>query len=230
VWATDEARKRKPWFFALPLGLALLFVLRVLVFDTNALYNPAARSSYLWPGWTTLLWAAEKAPGAFEWIASAAVLGIGVTAFLLRRSRRVSIAATVVVSLAMFVQCAWTVGQVPREYRAEARELVAELNKQNYRSAYLMGFPHAPWYNDRLDPLASVYFLTLWRGTVTDCRNDIRCLPPSLEGRTALVVQTNAASPRDAVPRLFAALAPWGEKIDVWRLQTEGKQGFQRVK
>jgi len=230
VWATDAARQKARWFFALPVALAVLFVLRVLVFDANSLYNPAARSSYLWPGWTTLLWVAEKTPGAFEWIASAAVLACALAAVLMRHSRRAVIASTVVVSLSIFAACSWTAARVPREYRAEARGLVSELNNQNYEAVYLLGFPHAPWYNDRMDPLASVYFLTTMRGTVKDCRNDPRCLPASLGGRTALVFNFNAASQRDAIPRLLASLPPYGEKLEVWLLQTEGQKGYRRVK
>jgi 4-amino-4-deoxy-L-arabinose transferase-like glycosyltransferase len=216
-------------FIALPVGLAGMSAVRILLFDLNPLYTPAGRRSYLWPGKTSFLWTADHWPHWNEFLAAVGILAAGALVPLLWRTRRVAGPAAVAGALCAFVVTGVTISSVPRRYESSAQKLVLELEHRRTEEVFLFGFTHVPWYGNRMEPIASAYFLGLTNSVVTDCGEDAGCVTPSPGKRSSVVVYAKTLDRPDKRDALGKRLRDLGVFCDVWSLQPDEADGYKLV-
>ncbi len=217
------------WFIALPIGLALMSAVRILLFDLNPLYTPVGRRSYLWPGKTSFLWTADHWPHWSEFLAAAGIIAVGALIPLAWRSRRVAGPAAIAGALCAFVVTGVTLSSVPRRYESSSQKLALELERRQVDEVFLFGFTHVPWYGNRMEPIASAYFLGLKNSVVTDCGEDPACVTPSHDKRSSVVVYAKALERPDKRAALGKRLRDLGVFCDVWSLQPDEADGYKLV-
>ena len=91
---------------------------------------------------------------------------------------------------------------VPKEGEGVVRLLAGELKQRKTGSIYLIGFPHVPWYNNRMEPLSSFYFLTISGSEVIDCGWDVSCADENPDSYGTAVIHANAFSDEESRRRL----------------------------
>ncbi|UCG52005.1 MAG: glycosyltransferase family 39 protein [Candidatus Latescibacterota bacterium] len=227
VWARDLLHTR--WRVLLPPLLSVLVAVRVLLFDASSMYAPAARRSFHWPTESKLLWFTEDLPGSGEWIVAIAAIIAGIVLPVLWRSRRVVTATALVMAVLIYGVSLRTIAAVPRDYDGVTKQFVDELERRQLDRAYLIGFPQKPWYNNRMEPLTSFYFLSLRDVEFVDCGWDIECVRADHTGRVALIIHANAASQSEELRRLINRLAPIRDRSEIWTLDPRPGGSYRRL-